>query len=66
MSYCDFAGLERAPLERDPFDFVVVPDFLKSENFPAVLSDYPEVPGTTTKSKGSRSSGARSSPAKSQ
>jgi len=22
-----------------------VPDFLKSENFPAVLSDYPEVPG---------------------
>jgi hypothetical protein len=45
MSYCDFAGLERAPLERDPFDFVVVPDFLRSENFPAVLADYPEVPG---------------------
>jgi hypothetical protein len=45
MSYCDFAVLERAPLERDPFDFVVVPDFLKSENFPAVLADYPEVPG---------------------
>jgi hypothetical protein len=45
MSYCDFAGLERTPLERDPFDFVVVPDFLRSENFPAVLADYPEVPG---------------------
>ena len=45
MSYCDFAGLERTPLERDPFDFVVVPDFLKSENFPAVVADYPEVPG---------------------
>ena len=45
MSYCDFAALERTPLERDPFDFVVVPDFLRSENFPAVLADYPEVSG---------------------
>ena len=45
MSYCDFAALERTPLERDPFDFVVVPDFLRSENFPAVLADYPRVPG---------------------
>ena len=45
MSYCDFAALERTPLERDPFEFVVVPDFLRSENFPAVLADYPQVPG---------------------
>jgi hypothetical protein len=45
MSYCDFAALERTPLERDPLDFVVVPDFLRSESFPAVLADYPEVPG---------------------
>jgi len=45
MSYCDFAALERSPLERDPFEFVVVPDFLRSENFPAVLADYPQVPG---------------------
>jgi SM-20-related protein len=45
MSYCDFARLEQTPLERDPYDFVVVPDFLRSENFPSVLADYPEVPG---------------------
>ena len=45
MSYCDFAALERTPLERDPFDFVVVPDFLKSDLFPSVLADYPKVPG---------------------
>jgi hypothetical protein len=45
MTYCDFAALERTPLERDPFDFIVVPNFLRSENFPAVLADYPEVPG---------------------
>ena len=45
MTYCDFAALERTPLERDPFEFVVVPNFLKSERFPDVLADYPEVPG---------------------
>ena len=45
MTYCDFAGLERTPLQRDPFEFVVVPNFLKSERFPVVLADYPEVPG---------------------
>jgi SM-20-related protein len=45
MTYCDFAVLERTPLERDPFEFIVVPNFLKSERFPDVLADYPEVPG---------------------
>jgi hypothetical protein len=45
MTYCDFAVLERAPLERDPFEFVVIPNFLKSERFPEILADYPEVPG---------------------
>jgi SM-20-related protein len=45
MTYCDFAVLERTPLQRDPFEFVVVPNFLKSERFPDVLADYPEVPG---------------------
>ena len=45
MSYCDFAALERTPLERDPFDFVVVPDFLRPEMFAAAVADYPEVPG---------------------
>jgi hypothetical protein len=45
MSYCDFAALERTPLVRDPFEFIVVPDFLKSETFNAILADYPQVPG---------------------
>ena len=45
MTYCDFAALEQTSLERNPFDFIVVPDFLRSEIFPAVLADYPEVPG---------------------
>jgi SM-20-related protein len=45
MSYCDFAALERTPLEREPFEYVVVPDFLSAQRFPDVLKDYPEVPG---------------------
>jgi hypothetical protein len=45
MSYCDFAALERTPLERDPFEFVVIPNFLQSARFPEILADYPDVPG---------------------
>jgi len=45
MSYCDFAALERTPLERDPFDYVVVPEFLPSASFAAIVADYPEGPG---------------------
>ena len=45
MSYCDFGALERTPLERDPFDFIGVPDFLKSDRFAEVIRDYPVVPG---------------------
>jgi hypothetical protein len=45
MSYCDFDALERTPLEKDPFEYVVVPDFLKSDHFGQVIADYPQVPG---------------------
>jgi hypothetical protein len=45
MTYCDIAALERTPLERDPFEYIVIPNFLKSERFPEVVADYPEVPG---------------------
>jgi SM-20-related protein len=45
MTYCDFDALESAPLQRDPFEYVVVPDFIRSEKFAAVVADYPVVPG---------------------
>jgi hypothetical protein len=45
LTYCDFTALERTPLQRDPFDYLVVPDFIKADKFVAVLADYPEVPG---------------------
>ena len=45
MTFCDFGALDQTPLQRDPFEFIVVPDFIKSELFAAVVADYPEVPG---------------------
>jgi SM-20-related protein len=45
LTYCDFEALEQTPLQRDPFEFLVVPDFIKPEKFASVVADYPEVPG---------------------
>jgi SM-20-related protein len=45
MSYCDFEALEHTTLEREPFQYIVVPDFLRAETFPEVIADYPKVPG---------------------
>src|ERR1700761_1448608 len=45
MTYCDFDALEQTPLQRDPFEFVVVPSFLRRERFAEVIADYPKVPG---------------------
>lgn len=45
MEFCDFDLLERTLLQRDPFDYVVVPEFIRAERFAEVLADYPQVPG---------------------
>jgi len=45
MTYCDYDKLASTPREREPFNYVVVPDFLKPETFHSVIADYPEVPG---------------------
>jgi SM-20-related protein len=45
MNYLDFDALARTPLQRDPFDYVVVPDFIRAEKFAEVVADYPTVPG---------------------
>ena len=45
MTYCDFEALERTPLEREPYDYIVVPHFLRAERFGEVIADYPKVPG---------------------
>jgi SM-20-related protein len=45
LTYCDFEALEQTPLQRDPFEFLVLPGFIKAEKFASVVADYPEVPG---------------------
>ncbi len=43
LSTLDLARLRRTPLSREPFDFLVVPEFVKAEARPAIDKDYPEV-----------------------
>jgi len=45
MTYCDFEALENAALRQEPYDFLVLTNFLRRERFADVLADYPKVPG---------------------
>ncbi len=45
MDFCDLAALERIPLEREPYEYLIVPNFLRADRFKAAIADYPEVPG---------------------
>jgi SM-20-related protein len=39
----DLERLRATPLQRDPFDFVRVDNFVRAEDLPAVLADFPEI-----------------------
>jgi hypothetical protein len=41
----DFDALARSPLQREPFDYLIVPDFLLTAAKGPVNADYPKVPG---------------------
>lgn len=41
----NFAALDAAELQRDPFDHLIVPNFLTPEVVSAVNSDYPQIKG---------------------
>ena len=41
----DFARLNAAPLARDPFDYLVVPGFLRPEALAALNRDFPPIEG---------------------
>ena len=45
MTFIDFARLRDTPLCRDPFDFVVVENFLAPDRLPTLLDAFPGVPG---------------------
>jgi SM-20-related protein len=44
-SFFDYEAFEASPLTRDPFAFVVVPNFVKAEAFKDIIADFPNVPG---------------------
>ena len=39
----DLDALDATPLQRDPFDFLVVPDFMRPDAVTAAIADYPEI-----------------------
>ena len=45
MSYLDIDALRATPLKTDPYDYLVVPDFVRPERFRDAVADYPTVPG---------------------
>lgn len=45
MVLLDLARLRNSPLTRDPFDFVVVENFLARESLPALVEDFPAISG---------------------
>ncbi|HWB51700.1 MAG TPA: 2OG-Fe(II) oxygenase [Stellaceae bacterium] len=45
MSLVDLARLRAAPLRRDPFEFVVVENFLAADAMPSLIDAFPPVPG---------------------
>ena len=45
MTYLDYDALARTPLQRDPYDWIIVENFIKPEQFKDVSKDYPKVPG---------------------
>ena len=45
MALIDLARLRDSPLHRDPFDFVVVEDFLAADSAGRLVDEFPAVPG---------------------
>ena len=45
MTYLDYAALDRVPLDRDPYDHIVIENFILPEAFKKVSADFPTVPG---------------------
>ncbi len=43
MPFLDIERLHAAPLNHDPFDFVIVDNFVRTEHLPALIADFPVV-----------------------
>ena len=45
MAFLDLDRFRDSPLQRDPFEFVVVENFLRGDALPALVEAFPRVPG---------------------
>ncbi len=45
MPLLDYDALKRTPLETEPYEWLIVPDFIRADQFESVIADYPKVPG---------------------
>lgn len=45
MAYLDYDALKRTPLRRDPYDFLIVENFILPTRFGDVSRDFPKTPG---------------------
>jgi hypothetical protein len=43
MQYLDLTAFGAAPLQRDPFDFLILPGFVRADACAAVNADYPKI-----------------------
>ncbi len=44
MGYLDIAALEKTPAVKDPFHYVVVPDFIQSTQQAEAIENFPDIP----------------------
>ncbi|QCK84307.1 2OG-Fe(II) oxygenase [Phreatobacter aquaticus] len=45
MSLIDLDRLRATPAQTEPYDYLVVPNFVKADKLQEILKDYPDVPG---------------------
>ncbi len=45
MAYLDYEKLENTPTQTDPYNWLIVENFVNQDLLPSILEDYPEVPG---------------------
>ena len=45
MTYLDMHLLEATPIQREPFDYFIVPNLVRSDRLNAIVADFPAVPG---------------------
>lgn len=45
MSLLDYAKLRATPLKTEPYEYIVVPNFVRADAFPHVIADFPPTKG---------------------